>query len=74
MMFLDSSRSAGNRSRLGSTIDTSWGVVILILYFLYLNLVKGMLSIFDCSENSDGIWILDADPAIRCYEVFKCAF
>ena len=42
------------------------GLCILALYFLYLNLVRGMLSIFDCSKNADGILILDADPSVRC--------
>ena len=42
---------------------------IVVLYFLYLNVVKGALSVFDCSKNKDGAWILDADPSIKCYVV-----
>ena len=41
----------------------------MVLYFLYLNVVKGALSVFDCSKNKDGVWILDADPSIKCYVV-----
>ncbi len=32
----------------------------------YMKLAKGMLSVFDCSRNEDGVYILDADPSIPC--------
>ncbi len=31
--------------------------------------VKNALAVFDCSRNKDGVYILDADPSIRCNEV-----
>jgi hypothetical protein len=49
--------------------DAYCGMCILALYFLYLVVVKGALSVFDCSKNESGVWILDADPSIRCNEV-----
>ena len=52
-----------------SKLDSYCGLCIVVLYFLYLNVVKGALSVFDCSKNKDGVWILDADPSIKCYEV-----
>jgi hypothetical protein len=39
------------------------------LYFLYLSVVKGALSVFDCTMNKDGVYILDADPSILCNKV-----
>jgi hypothetical protein len=57
------------RSSLRATLDLYWGVTILILNFLYLSLVRGMLSIFDCTANVDGLRFLDEDPAILCDEV-----
>jgi hypothetical protein len=64
------------RSRLKQALDAYCGLCILALYFLYLNVVKGALSVFDCSKNADGVWILDADPSIKCYEVvcYSCSF
>ncbi len=88
-------------------VDSLCGLYILILYILYLNLVRvsqtvaadvrsepcrswvrffppsnssckllylywhhqGALGVFDCSKNTDGIFILDADPSIVCNEV-----
>jgi hypothetical protein len=35
-------------------------------------LVKNALAVFDCSRNKDGVYILDADPSIRCNEVCAC--
>lgn len=49
--------------------DSYCGLCIIALYFLYLNVVKGALSVFDCSKNKDGKWILDTDPSIKCYVV-----
>ncbi len=57
------------RARYKVFLDMVWGMTILVLYFMYLNLVKGMLSIFDCSVNPDGVRFLDADLSIRCDEV-----
>ena len=47
-------------------LDSYCGLCIVALYCLYLNLVKGALSVFDCSKNKDGVYILDADPSIKC--------
>ncbi len=52
--------------KLKSILDSYCGVCIVCLYFLYLSLVRGALSVFDCSKNEDGAWILDADPSIKC--------
>ena len=72
-MLETASNSAGlcshYRQKFRGVQDSCWGITILVLYFLYLSLVKGMLSIFDCTLNSDGVWILDADPSVRCYQV-----
>jgi hypothetical protein len=51
------------------TLDAYCGLCIVGLYFLYLGLAKGALSVFDCTQNKDGEYILDADPSIKCYEV-----
>jgi hypothetical protein len=55
--------------RFKTFLDSYCGLCIVVLYFLYLNVVKGALSVFDCSKNKDGVWILDADPSIKCYVV-----
>jgi hypothetical protein len=47
-------------------LDSFFGVCTIALYFLYLNTVKGALSVFDCSVNKDGVRILDSDPSITC--------
>jgi hypothetical protein len=57
------------RSRLLLLQDIWCSVCISALYFLYLSLVKGALTVFDCTTNLDGVRILDADPAVRCDEV-----
>jgi hypothetical protein len=57
------------RDKLKRTYDAYCGVCIVGLYFLYLGLVKGALSVFDCTQNKDGVYILDADPSIKCNEV-----
>jgi hypothetical protein len=51
-------------------LDAYCGLCILVLYFLYLTLVRGAFSVFDCSTNADGARILDADPSIVCDEVY----
>lgn len=56
------------RDKFKSFQDSYCGLCILALYFLYLMVVKGALSVFDCSKNKDGAYILDADPSIRCDE------
>ena len=58
-----------DRDAFTAALDTYWSILISALYFLYLNLVKGALSVFDCSKNDDGVLILDADPSIHCNEV-----
>jgi hypothetical protein len=55
-----------------SSLDSYCGLCIVVLYLLYLNVVKGALSVFDCSKNKDGVWILDADPSVKCYVVSPC--
>jgi hypothetical protein len=50
-------------------LDSACGVCIILLYFLYFVIVKGALSVFDCSQNKDGVLLLDADPSIKCNEV-----
>jgi hypothetical protein len=50
-------------------LDSYCGICIVGLYFLYLGLAKGALSVFDCTQNKDGVYILDADPSIKCDEV-----
>ncbi len=35
----------------------------------YVMVVESALSVFDCTRNADGVYILDADPAITCNEV-----
>jgi hypothetical protein len=50
-------------------LDRYCGLCITALYFLYLSVVKGALSVFDCSMNEDGVRILDADPSIVCDKV-----
>ncbi len=52
-----------------SALDRYCGLCITALYFLYISVVKGALSVFDCSKNEDGIRILDADPSIVCDQV-----
>jgi hypothetical protein len=42
------------------------GICLLACYFTYFLVVKGMLTIFDCSKNTDGVLMLDADPSIVC--------
>jgi hypothetical protein len=49
--------------------DACCGLCIMALYFLYLGVVKSSLSVFDCSRNEDGVYILDADPSIVCHQV-----
>jgi hypothetical protein len=46
--------------------DAYAGVCITGLYFLYVAVVKGGLSVFDCTVNKSGVRILDADPSIVC--------
>jgi hypothetical protein len=50
-------------------LDRYCGLCITALYFLYISVVKGALSVFDCSKNEDGVRILDADPSIVCDQV-----
>jgi hypothetical protein len=57
------------RDGFARAFDTYCGLCILALYFLYITLVKGALSVFDCSVTPDGLYILDADPSIKCNEV-----
>jgi hypothetical protein len=49
--------------------DAYCGACIVALYVLYLSVVKGALSVFDCTKNKDGVYILDADPSIVCNKV-----
>ncbi len=59
-----------NRStKLSRLVDAYCGIVLLAVYFTYFLVVKGTLSAFDCTNNSDGIPILDAEPSYRCDEV-----
>jgi hypothetical protein len=58
-----------SRDGFKGALDSYYGVCTIALYFLYLNVVKGALSVFDCSLNKDGVRILDADPSIACDEV-----
>ena len=60
------------RSGRSGILDSYCGFALLVLYFLYLKLVKGALSVFACTENSDGVYILDADPSVTCYKVQTC--
>jgi hypothetical protein len=53
-------------------LDRYCGLCITALYFLYISVVKGALSVFDCSKNEDGVRILDADPSIVCDQVCVC--
>jgi hypothetical protein len=53
-------------------LDLTWDLFLSLLYLLYLTLVQGALSVFDCSKNQDGDRILDADPSIKCGVV--CSF
>jgi hypothetical protein len=46
-------------------------MTILVLNFMYVSLVRGMFSIFDCTANADGFRFLDAEPAIPCDEVVR---
>lgn len=50
-------------------LDAYCGLCIVGLYFMYLGVVKGALSVFDCTMNKDGVYILDADPSIICNTV-----
>lgn len=56
------------RDRLAAIEDSYCGICIIMLYFLYLTVTKGALSVFDCTINKSGVFLLDADPSIRCYE------
>ncbi len=67
MWTLDSLTGCGFQFK--GFLDGYCGLCIVALYFLYLTVVKGALSVFDCSKNKDGVWILDADPSIKCYTV-----
>ncbi len=58
------------RNKVSTIVDGYCGMCIMALYFLYLTIVKSALSVFDCSRNKDGLYILDADPSIRCDEVW----
>ncbi len=58
-----------SRDKFTKAFDAYCGVCILALYFLYLGVVKGALSVFDCTQNKDGVYILDADPSIVCDKV-----
>jgi hypothetical protein len=58
-----------SRDRFKQTLDGYCGLCIVGLYFLYLSVVKGALSVFDCTQNRDGVYILDADPSIICNKV-----
>ncbi len=57
------------RDRFMWAFDAYCGVCIVALYVLYLSVVKGALSVFDCTKNKDGVYILDADPSIVCNKV-----
>jgi hypothetical protein len=61
-----------DRGKFKRVMDGYCGFCILGLYFLYLTVVKGALSVFDCSVNQDGVYILDVDPSIKCNEVRHC--
>ena len=71
MRPVDYRRLLGAAARDGfkRVLDSYCGLCIIVVYFLYLNVVKGALSVFDCSLNKDGQYILDADPSIKCNEV-----
>ncbi len=53
------------------TLDSLFGTCIIALYYLYLTLVRGMLSVFDCSRAPGGDYLLDADPSIKCNQVLE---
>lgn len=57
------------RDKFAAAQDSYCGFCIIAMYFLYLTVTKGALSVFDCSKNQDGVYILDAEPSIKCYEV-----
>ncbi len=57
------------RDRFTRAFDSYCGLCIVGLYFLYLSVVKGALSVFDCTMNKSGVYILDADPSIECNKV-----
>jgi hypothetical protein len=57
------------RNAFKRALDRYCGLCITALYFLYISVVKGALSVFDCSKNEDGVRILDADPSIVCDQV-----
>lgn len=61
----------GCRDGFTRAFDAYCGLCITGLYFLYLSVVKGALSVFDCTMNKDGVYILDADPSIVCSQVCK---
>ncbi len=57
------------RSKLKTLEDSYCGLCIIVLYFTYLTVTKGALSVFDYSKNSSGVYLLDADPSIQCNQV-----
>jgi hypothetical protein len=71
VVSLPSGRLLG-RDRLRAAEDAFCGVAIMGLYFLYLTVTRGALSVFDCTRNSSGVYTLDADPSIRCHQVCGC--
>ena len=61
--------SLSTREAFKAVYDGYCGLSNIVLYLLYLKLVKGALSVFDCTLNKDGVYILDADPAVTCGQV-----
>ena len=58
-----------HRGKIMKVFDAFCGVSILSLYFVYLLVVKSLLSAWDCTQNAGGAWILNADPAVNCNQV-----
>ena len=48
------------------TMDVVSGVVIQGLYVTYFMVVRGMLSVWNCSKKSNGVSVLTADPSYSC--------
>ncbi len=57
------------REWFGRVADTWCSIRIPGLFFTYFTVVKGAFSVFDCTSNRDGIFVLDADPSILCDQV-----
>lgn len=37
-----------------------------MIYYMYLQLAKSSLTVFDCSTKDDGVSVLDIEPAMEC--------